>query len=124
MCFSPPWNGFVNRNVGTGLELHNIAVFVSQRIFNSEISIPVDGPTTAICALSFCLGRRDAMILSTVPGIVALDCSGIRDASRLSSAIRTDLDMRGFANSFLTRAVVASPNLFLFFFFIVPPSAS
>lgn len=46
------------------------------------------------------------MILSTVPGIEVLGCSGIRVISKFSSAIRADLAMRGFAISFLTRARV------------------
>jgi hypothetical protein len=63
------------------------------------------------------------MILSTVPDIVVLGCSGIRDISSFSSAIRADLDMRGFANSFLTPAVVASTFFFPVLFFIGPPSS-
>jgi hypothetical protein len=55
------------------------------------------------------------MILWTVPGKVALGCSGMRDVSRFSSAILADLDIRGFAISFLTLALVASlRSLFAF----------
>jgi hypothetical protein len=42
------------------------------------------------------------MILSTVPGMVTLGCSGIRVVSRFSSAIRADLAMRGFPISLVT----------------------
>jgi len=44
------------------------------------------------------------MILSTVPGIEVLGCTGIRVISKFSSAIRVDFAMRGFAISFLTLA--------------------
>ena len=55
------------------------------------------------------------MILSTVPGIVVLGCSGIREVSKFSSAILADLAMRGFAISFVTLARVAlSRCIFLF----------
>lgn len=47
------------------------------------------------------------MILSTVPDMVALGCSGIRALSRFSAATFADLAMRGFAISFLTLARVA-----------------
>ena len=50
------------------------------------------------------------MILSTVPGIVTLESSAILEASRFRSAIRADLAMRGFANSFLTLARLARPD--------------
>ncbi len=53
------------------------------------------------------------MILSTSPGMVVLGRSGIREVSKFSSAILADLDMRGFAISFLTLACVALPNSFL-----------
>jgi hypothetical protein len=56
------------------------------------------------------------MILSTVPDIVVLGCSGILAVSRFSSAILADLAMRGFANSFLTLAYVARPDFVLPFF--------
>jgi len=52
------------------------------------------------------------MILSTVPGMVALGCSGIRVISRFSSAILADLAMRGLAISLLTLACVALPDSF------------
>ena len=55
------------------------------------------------------------MILSTVPGIEVLGCSGIRVISKFSSAIRADLAMRGFAISFLTLACVAVSGSFLCF---------
>ena len=55
------------------------------------------------------------MILSTVPGIEVLGCSGIRVISKFSSAIRADFAMRGFANSFVTLACVAISGSFLFF---------
>jgi len=55
------------------------------------------------------------MILSTVPGMVVLGCSGIRAVSCFSSAILADLAMRGFAISFVTLARVASSGcVFLF----------
>jgi hypothetical protein len=47
------------------------------------------------------------MILSTVPGMVVLGCSGIREVSRFSSATLADLAMRGFAISFVTLTRVA-----------------
>jgi hypothetical protein len=50
------------------------------------------------------------MILSTLPGMVALGCSEIRVVSKFSSAILADLAMRGFAISFLTLARVAFPD--------------
>ena len=53
------------------------------------------------------------MILSTVPGMVTLGCSGIRVASRFSSAIRADLAMRGFPISCATLARVALLSSFL-----------
>jgi hypothetical protein len=56
------------------------------------------------------------MILSTVPGMVVLGCSRIRAVSRFSSAILPDLDMRGFAISFLTLARVELPGFFFAFF--------
>ena len=55
------------------------------------------------------------MILSTVPGIVVLGCSRIREVSRFSAAILPDLAMRGFAISFLTLARVDSLGFFLAF---------
>jgi hypothetical protein len=55
------------------------------------------------------------MILSTVPGIVVLGCSRIRAVSKFSAAILPDLDMRGFAISFLTLARVELPGLFFSF---------
>ncbi len=55
------------------------------------------------------------MILSTVQGIVVLGCLGIRVVSRIGSLILADLDMRGFAISFLTLARVASPRSFFRF---------
>src|ERR1700680_2647382 len=55
------------------------------------------------------------MILSTVPGIVVLGCSGIRAVSRFSSVILADLAMRGSAISFLTLERIAlSDSLLLF----------
>ncbi|MHB8486288.1 MAG: hypothetical protein ACYDCM_11275 [Candidatus Acidiferrales bacterium] len=55
------------------------------------------------------------MILATVPGMVALGCSGIRPVSKFSSAILADFAMRGFAISFLflTLDPVALPDSFL-----------
>ncbi len=53
------------------------------------------------------------MILSTVQGIVVFGCLGIRVVSRIGSLILADLDMRGFAISFLTLARVAPPRSFL-----------
>jgi hypothetical protein len=55
------------------------------------------------------------MILSTVPGIEVLGCSGTRATSKFSSAIRADFAMRGFAISFLTLACVAASDSFLCF---------
>ena len=55
------------------------------------------------------------MILSTVPDMVIVGCSGIRAVSRFSSVILADLAMRGFAISFLTLARVALPDSFLRF---------
>lgn len=55
------------------------------------------------------------MILSTVPGTVALGWSGIRAASRFSSAILADLAIRGFAISLMTLARVALACCFLAF---------
>ncbi|HKI12848.1 MAG TPA: hypothetical protein VKA02_12085 [Candidatus Acidoferrum sp.] len=57
------------------------------------------------------------MILSTVPRIVVLGFAGIRALFRFSSAIRTDLAMRGFAISFLTLACVASSGSFFLFLY-------
>jgi hypothetical protein len=55
------------------------------------------------------------MILSTVPGMVVLGCSGIRAVSRFSCVILADLAMRGFAISLLTLARVGLPGSFLCF---------
>ncbi len=55
------------------------------------------------------------MILSTVPGMVALGCSGMREVSRFSSATLADLAMRGFAISLLTLARVALADSFFDF---------
>ena len=55
------------------------------------------------------------MILSTVPGMVVLGCSGIRALSKFSSVILADLAMRGFAISFLTLARVTLTCSFLRF---------
>ena len=59
------------------------------------------------------------MILSTVPGTVALGCSRIRRVFRFSSAILADFAVRGFAISFLTLACVALPRAFLAFLILV-----
>ena len=76
---------------------------------------PRSGPSTYICAFSGWLRREDGMILSTIPGTVALACSGFRVVSNFSSATLADLAMRGFAISFLTLAVVALLRFFLAF---------
>ena len=55
------------------------------------------------------------MILSTVPGMVALGGCGVRVVSRFSAAILADLAMRGFAISVRTLAGVAVPGVFLAF---------
>jgi hypothetical protein len=57
------------------------------------------------------------MILSTVPGMLALGRIGMRAVSRFSSAILADLAMRGFAISFPTRACVELPGSFVNFLF-------
>ena len=59
------------------------------------------------------------MILSTVPDMEVLGCSGIRVISKFSCAIRADLAMRGFANSFLTLACVAASDPFLCFLCVI-----
>jgi hypothetical protein len=64
------------------------------------------------------------MILSTVPGIVTLGCSGIREVSKFSSAIFADLAMRGFAISRLTLASDALPVFFLAFLCIMHPHSA
>jgi hypothetical protein len=61
------------------------------------------------------------MILSTVPGMVVLGCSGIRVVSSFSSAILADLAIRGFAISLLTLARVVLPNFFLAFLCTIHP---
>jgi hypothetical protein len=61
------------------------------------------------------LGWGDGMILSTVQGVVVLGSLGIRVVSRIGSIILADLDMRGFAISFLTLACVVSARSFLRF---------
>ena len=53
------------------------------------------------------------MILSTVPDIMVLGCSGIRAVSRFISATLADLAMRGFAISFVTLARVAVSDCLL-----------
>jgi hypothetical protein len=55
------------------------------------------------------------MILSTILGMVVLACSGIRAVSRFSSVILADLDIRGFAISFLTLLRIAFSRAFLRF---------
>jgi hypothetical protein len=74
------------------LKLHIIAMFVSERNVNAQISIPVRGPVNSNLGL-FRLARtwRGGMILSTVPAMVALGCSGVRVLSRFNSAILADL---------------------------------
>jgi hypothetical protein len=62
------------------------------------------------------------MILSTVPGMIARGCSGIRAASRFRSPILADLAMRGFAISLLTLAHVESLGFFLLFLCDMPQS--
>jgi hypothetical protein len=62
------------------------------------------------------------MILSTVPGMVALGSSGTRALSIFRPAILADLDMRGFAISFLTLEYVASPGNFLAFLYRIHQS--
>jgi hypothetical protein len=57
--------------------------------------------STVICAFSGWLDRG-GIILSTVPGMVVLGVAGVREVSIFSSAILADLEMRGFAISFLT----------------------
>ncbi len=59
------------------------------------------------------------MILSTVPDMEVLGCSGIRVISKFSSAIRADFAMRGFANSFLTLAYVAASDSLLCFLCVI-----
>jgi hypothetical protein len=61
------------------------------------------------------VGRGDGMILSTVPDMIVLGCSGIRVVSRFSSIILADLAMRGFAISFVTLARATLPDSFVFF---------
>ncbi len=56
------------------------------------------------------------MILSTVPGMVALGGCGVRVVSRFSAAILADLAMRGFAISVWTLARVALPDSVSAFF--------
>ncbi len=63
------------------------------------------------------------MILSTVPGMVVLGRSGIRDVFRFNCMILADLAMRGFAISFLTVASVALPDFFLPLFCGIHPSS-
>ena len=53
------------------------------------------------------------MILSTVPVMTAVGCSGVRVVSRFTSAIFADLAMRGFAISFKMLARAASSGSFL-----------
>ena len=68
-----------------------------------------------ICAFSGWLVCGDGIILFTIPGIVVLSCSGIREVFRFTSAIFADLAMRGFAISFVTLARVASSDRVLLF---------
>jgi hypothetical protein len=99
---------------------HIVAMFVSQHIFNMKITIPTVATANGDQGL-FGSGRGDGMILSTVPGMVMLGRSGIRVVSRLSSAIRADLDMRGFAISFRTSARARSSGFFLDFLCTMHP---
>jgi len=62
------------------------------------------------------------MILSTVPGMVTLGCSGIWAVSRFSSAILVDSAMRGFAICLRTLARVALAVSFLSFLCVRHPS--
>jgi len=103
-----------NFDVTTLFELHIITVFISQRIFNSQITVPMVAAVNSDLRLFRLTGRSgQKIIFSTVPGMVVLGCSGIRALSSFSSAILADLVMRGFAISFLTLARVASPGLSL-----------
>ncbi len=68
--------------------------------------MPVIGLFNGIPGLSGWL-RRGGIVLSTIPGMAALGAAGVRDASISSSAILADLEMRGFAISFLTSSRVA-----------------
>ena len=83
---------------------------------------PWSAPPTAICAFSGWLGRGDGMILSTVPGMVVLGCSGTRVVSRFSSVVLADLAMRGLAISFLTLARIALSDSLLVFLCSMHPS--
>ena len=97
-------------------------MFVSQRIFNTEIPIPVVGPVNSDLCFFGLARRGDGMILSTVPGMVTLGCSGIRAVSRFNSAILADLAMRGFAISLLTPVLVEASDSFLAFLCSMDPS--
>jgi hypothetical protein len=66
LCFG----GNGNLNVGTFFEPYLIAIFIDQRILNTEVSIV--GPFHNNLCLSGWFGSRIGMILSTVPGKVAL----------------------------------------------------
>jgi len=57
------------------------------------------------------------MILSTIPDAGLLARFENRAVPRFSCVIRADLDMRGFAISFVTLAYAASPGVFLPFLF-------
>lgn len=72
--------------------------------------------STAIWAFSGCFRLRDRMILATFPGIMVLDCSGVRPASSCRSMILADLAIRGRAISFLTLARNAPRDSFFGFF--------
>jgi len=65
-----------------------------------------------IYVFSGCLRVREGMILATVLPRLALACFGIRTIARSRSIILADLDIRGFAISFLTLARVASKSFF------------
>jgi|HubBroStandDraft_4_1064222.scaffolds.fasta_scaffold57132_1 hypothetical protein len=98
-------------------ELYVIAMFVRQSTVNSEISISFIGSVNGNLRLSGWLVCRDGIILFTIPGIVVLGRSGIREVARFNSAIFADLAMRGFAISFATLARVAlSGCVFLFLY--------
>jgi hypothetical protein len=102
--------------VSTLLELHIIAMFVSEHIVNAEISMPGLRPVNS----NLCLFR----LVRTWRGDDFVDGSGhsctwwflVRAGSRFSSAILADLAMHGLPISVRTLARVALPGSFFAFF--------
>jgi len=105
------FGGDSNFDVRTLFEPHIFAIFVGKCIFDAEISISGVGSVNSNLCLFGSAWMCDGMILSTVSGTLILGCSGNRAVSKFSSFILADLEIRGFAISFLTLSSVVFSSL-------------